>query len=88
MASSASGSDLPDVPVTTEMVTAKMREDWDQRARENPRYYIALAGNDWSDEEYFESGRDNVRREIQQLPFHISCHPQRQPVFRTAGQGT
>jgi SAM-dependent methyltransferase len=59
MVSPASDSDPSVVDAT-----AKMREEWDQRARENARYYIALAGADWSDEEYFESGRENVRREI------------------------
>ena len=41
-----------------------MREEWDQRALENARHYVATERTDWSDEEYFESGRENVRREI------------------------
>ena len=41
-----------------------MREEWDQRARENARHYVATGKLDWNDEEYFESGRENVRREI------------------------
>ena len=45
-------------------VTAKMRAEWDNRARENARYYIATGQAEWSDEEFFESGRENVRREI------------------------
>jgi SAM-dependent methyltransferase len=45
-------------------VTSKMREEWDSRARENARYYIATGKAEWSDEEFFESGRENVRREI------------------------
>jgi SAM-dependent methyltransferase len=59
MASPASDSDLPDVDVTT-----RMREEWDQRARENARHYVATGQVEWSDQEYFESGRENVRREI------------------------
>ena len=45
-------------------LTGKMREEWDQRARENARYYVATGKQEWNDEEYFESGRENVRREI------------------------
>lgn len=41
-----------------------MRAEWDRRARENARHYVATDKTDWSDEEYFESGRENVRREI------------------------
>jgi SAM-dependent methyltransferase len=45
-------------------LAGKMRNEWDQRALENARYYVATGKSDWSDEEYFESGRENVRREI------------------------
>ena len=41
-----------------------MRTEWDQRARENARHYVATGKLDWEDDEYFESGRENVRREI------------------------
>src|SRR5580700_9764942 len=59
MVSSASDSEL-----AHSEITSKMREEWDQRARENARHYVATGQLDWSDEEYFESGRENVRREI------------------------
>ena len=42
----------------------QMRADWDQRARENARYYIATGKEEWSDEDFFESGRTTVREEI------------------------
>jgi SAM-dependent methyltransferase len=45
-------------------ITDKMRSEWDSRARENARHYIATGKTDWNDDEYFESGRENVRREI------------------------
>jgi cyclopropane fatty-acyl-phospholipid synthase-like methyltransferase len=45
-------------------VIEKMRREWDERARENARHYVATAQADWSDEEYFESGRKNVYYEI------------------------
>lgn len=41
-----------------------MRREWDERARENARHYVATAQTSWSDDDYFESGRENVRREI------------------------
>jgi SAM-dependent methyltransferase len=53
-----------DSALTKSELTSKMRDDWDQRARENARHYVATGKLDWNDEEYFESGRENVRREI------------------------
>lgn len=45
-------------------VEEKMRREWDERARENARHYVATAQTQWSDEEYFQSGRANVYHEI------------------------
>jgi ubiquinone/menaquinone biosynthesis C-methylase UbiE len=59
MASSASDSSSEHTEITR-----KMREEWDRRALENARYYVATERTEWNDEEYFESGRENVRREI------------------------
>lgn len=42
----------------------KMREDWDQRARENARYYVNTANSAWTDEEFFASGERTVAEEI------------------------
>ena len=42
----------------------KMESDWDERARQNARYYVATAKEDWTDEEFFESGRQTVAEEI------------------------
>jgi SAM-dependent methyltransferase len=53
---------MPDDSTTVEL--EKMREDWDQRARENARYYVASGQEQWSDEEYFRSGEVNVEREV------------------------
>ena len=33
-----------------------MRKDWDQRARENARYYVVTDKTEWTDEEFFASG--------------------------------
>jgi ubiquinone/menaquinone biosynthesis C-methylase UbiE len=59
MVSPASDSEL-----THSKITSKMREEWDQRARENARHYVATSKREWNDDEYFESGRDNVRQQI------------------------
>jgi SAM-dependent methyltransferase len=42
----------------------QMRQDWDRRARENARYYVASGREQWSDEEYYRSGELNVEQEI------------------------
>src|SRR5580693_1084724 len=42
----------------------KMRRDWDERARENARYYVSTGKVDWSDEEFFRSGEQTVSEEI------------------------
>jgi len=34
----------------------KMQRDWDARARENARYYVATGNAEWSDEECYDSG--------------------------------
>lgn len=41
-----------------------MQGDWDRRARENARHFIATGKLDWTPEEFLESGRENVRAEI------------------------
>jgi len=43
---------------------AKMRQDWDERARENARHYVATGQQSWSDEEFFQSGQKTVTDEI------------------------
>ena len=42
----------------------KMQRDWDARARENARYYVNTAREDWSDEEFFRSGELTVMEEV------------------------
>jgi SAM-dependent methyltransferase len=42
----------------------RMRRDWDQRARENARYYVATGQERWSDEEFYKSGQSTVQEEI------------------------
>jgi SAM-dependent methyltransferase len=41
-----------------------MRADWDARARENARHYVATGQTDWSDEEFFRSGEQAVSEDL------------------------
>jgi ubiquinone/menaquinone biosynthesis C-methylase UbiE len=41
-----------------------MQRDWDERARENARYYVATGKEEWTDDEFFASGRQTVKEEI------------------------
>ena len=41
-----------------------MREEWDRRARENARYYVATGQQSWTDEEFFASGEAEVRQHV------------------------
>jgi cyclopropane fatty-acyl-phospholipid synthase-like methyltransferase len=55
-----------DAPVDrqVEQTLEKMRRDWDERARENARFYVNTERTDWTDEEFFASGEQTVREEI------------------------
>ena len=45
-------------------ILSKMRTEWDARARENARYYVNTAQEDWTDDEFFQSGERTVAEEI------------------------
>jgi ubiquinone/menaquinone biosynthesis C-methylase UbiE len=42
----------------------KMQLDWDQRARENARYYIVNSREDWTEEDFYRGGEQTVANEI------------------------
>lgn len=42
----------------------KMQREWDARARENARFYVDTARQDWTDAEFFQSGERTVAEEI------------------------
>jgi SAM-dependent methyltransferase len=42
----------------------KMQREWDARARENARFYVNTARQDWTDAEFFKSGEGTVSEEI------------------------
>ena len=48
-----------------------MRCEWDERARENARHYINTANSEWTDAEFFESGRHDVEHEILTDPGNV-----------------
>jgi SAM-dependent methyltransferase len=50
--------------ISPEEQLQKMRDDWDQRARENARYYVNTATTEWTDEEFFASGETTVAEQI------------------------
>lgn len=50
--------------ISPEEQLEKMRNDWDERARENARYYVNTATKDWTDGEFFASGEKTVAEEV------------------------
>ncbi len=50
--------------INIEQQVQKMQRDWDARARENARHYVNTARQDWTDEEFFQSGERTVAEEI------------------------
>ena len=42
----------------------KMQRDWDERARENARFYVNTERQDWTDADFFRSGEGTVAEEI------------------------
>jgi SAM-dependent methyltransferase len=41
-----------------------MRKDWDRRAAENARFFVATGKQEWSDEEFYASGREAFEQHI------------------------
>jgi SAM-dependent methyltransferase len=50
--------------MTTDEHLERMRKDWDQRARENARYYVASSQSHWDENEFYASGEETVRHYI------------------------
>lgn len=42
----------------------RMRRDWDRRALENARYFVATGQKEWSDEEFFAAGEQELKEQI------------------------
>jgi cyclopropane fatty-acyl-phospholipid synthase-like methyltransferase len=64
MPSTKSVPDRMSKDLTLEQQLEKMRADWDARARENARHYVATGQTDWSDEEFFRSGEQAVSEDL------------------------
>ncbi len=60
-------------------LTAKMREDWNARARENPQHYVQNAREHWEEREFFRSGEISVANEIMPDMLRI-CGGSRSPL--------
>src|ERR1035441_4143891 len=41
-----------------------MRRNWDRRAKENARYYVATGQEEWSDQEFYQAGEPELRDHI------------------------
>jgi cyclopropane fatty-acyl-phospholipid synthase-like methyltransferase len=50
--------------MTVEDQLAKMKEDWDRRARENARHFIATGREEWTDAEFIASGERTIGDQI------------------------
>lgn len=46
-------------------VADQMRTDWDERARDNARHYVATSKERWSDGDFFKSGSEEIRLHVQ-----------------------
>jgi cyclopropane fatty-acyl-phospholipid synthase-like methyltransferase len=55
---------MPSMAEELDRSLREMREDWDKRARENARHYVATGKSDWSDDEFFASGEAEVEEQI------------------------
>jgi SAM-dependent methyltransferase len=64
-------------------ILQRMRADWDERARDNARHYIATGAKEWEDREFFRSGEINVANEV--MPeMHRICGGARSPLDLSA----
>jgi SAM-dependent methyltransferase len=48
----------------TRNISRRMRRDWDRRALENARHYVATGQTEWSDEEFFAAGEQEMQNQI------------------------
>lgn len=47
-----------------EEIRSRMREDWDDRAQRNAYHFIASGREEWTEEEFYASGRESVQQLI------------------------
>jgi SAM-dependent methyltransferase len=46
------------------LLARKMRRDWDSRAKANPRHYICDGQEQWTEQEFYDSGERSVAEQI------------------------
>jgi ubiquinone/menaquinone biosynthesis C-methylase UbiE len=51
-----------------------MRRDWDARARENAKHYVATSRKSWDDDNFFRSGAEEVRELVEKQSADICKH--------------
>jgi SAM-dependent methyltransferase len=51
-------------PLQLDDLARRMREEWDQRARENAKYYVANCREDWSEDDFYKSGEMTLAGDI------------------------
>ena len=57
-------------------VADSMREDWNERARQNAFHYIASWRKDWDEESFFESGEADYQRLVAPVLEQLQWEPQ------------
>ena len=62
-----------------EAIAARMRSEWDERARENAEYYVANSTKTWNPRDFFRTGEVCVAREILPEMLRI-CQGERSPL--------
>src|SRR5579859_6526241 len=55
---------MPDQKTLDQKTLDKMRHDWDERARENARHYVATGQTEWTDEAFFASGEKAIEEQL------------------------
>jgi len=50
--------------ITVDQQLENMRKAWNERARENARYYVATGKTDWTDEDFFASGEQQIAEDV------------------------
>src|SRR6266542_5461008 len=66
--------------MTDSSVLERMRAEWNERARDDVRYFVAFGRRGQDDDEFYASAADVVRdlgRELQRLPASIPAHARR-----------
>jgi SAM-dependent methyltransferase len=58
------GDTMKDASMNRADILRKMQQDWDARALENARYYVATGRADWNDEDFFASGERAVADDV------------------------